>query len=169
MICLLFGSMSALLTDIEDAQMMFVLDATTVDIELHIDGVEEAMEIDPGESFEIKPWIDNVGSGDVYAFIELYVPVVNGIPIIRYLASDQWTLVVSEIDEEYKREVYAYGTNNGVRSVLSYTSLEEEPLMTSATFNSVRAEDDMELVMTARAYAATTEASQPGAFKETLI
>lgn len=108
--------------------------------------------MDSGETLNIKPWIENNGTGDVYAFIELDIPVVNNTPILTYTAAEPWNLVDSETSEDYKKNIYSYGSLSRVSAGTSV-----QPLMTTATFNNIKAVEDMELYLTVKAYAATMD------------
>ena len=139
---LLCSTTSALLTDEEQVEHIFKLDSTTVDIKLHVDGIgTETTLIERNKSFSIKPWIENAGSGDIYAFLEMDVPMVtsNGVavPIFIYAPPDGWTSLKVEIEDGYRTELFGYGNQNGLTRIDSYTSLEDYPLMETATFGDI--------------------------------
>ena len=154
MVLLVCNMTTALLTDIEQEDRLFLIDATTVDIALYVEGLEDETTVDPGEVFYIKPWISNDGSGDIYAFIEIDIPLINDVPIFSYEASAPWELLISDVRDGYKTDIYSYG---GPSAIGAGTSLETQPLMETATFNNVKSDSDDTLTMSIKAYAVTVE------------
>ena len=172
-IILLIGSATALLTDVEQQDSIFVLDATTVDIALHVDELDAETKIDPGEEFSIRPWIENKGSGNVYAFIELDIPTVKGVPIFTYETEAPWVLVDSYIGNGHHKYTYcyAYATDDTSSPVFpcpiepasemvydgNGESMEDKPLMTTAIFSKVRSDTTYKLKLSIKAYAVTVD------------
>lgn len=154
MVLLVCNMTTALLTDMEQEDRVFLVDATTVDVSLNVDGLEDETVVDPGEEFIIKTWISNDGSGDIYAFIEIDIPIVNEVPIFSYEASNPWKLLISDVKDGYKTDIYSYG---GPSAIGARTSLEAQPLMETATFNNVKSDSDDTLTMSIKAYAVTVE------------
>ena len=160
---LLCSTTTALLTDEEQVERIFKLDSTTVDIKLHVEGIgTETTLIERNKSFSFKPWIENAGSGDIYAFLEMDVPMVtsNGVdvPIFTYAPPDGWTSLKVVIEDGYRTELFGYGNPSGLTRIESYTSLEDYPLMETATFGDIHAEyDDDHLYVSVKAYAVTAD------------
>ena len=179
LVILLISSASALLTDREQEEVLFEYDASTVNITLHVD-YEDIVKndsgnlvIDPGEEFTIEPWIENAGSGNVYVFIELDVPVVpvydesaqevvNG-SLFTFAPSDGWYLFDADLSDEYSKYYYCYGTSDSLTELQGSNSLDDGPkstntLLSESFFSNVVSDTDLFPTLIIKAYAVTTEA-----------
>ena len=178
LVILLLSSVTALLTDKEQKETIFEYERSTVDISLIVD-INDVAEnesgnivIDPGEGFTIEPWIKNIGSGDVYVFMELDIPVVlieeEYIPIFTFDTSGDWTLIKDpNIESGYKRYVYCFGTDNSLTEIRSKDSMDDGPkqttsLITTAVFSNIKSDTNLEGTLIIKAYAVTTEAYENG-------
>ena len=161
------ASTSALLTDRAEEERLFNVKESNVEIKLYVDELENVTDVDPGEDFDIQPWINNVRSGDVYVFMEVDVPKVTigneHIVLFTFDTSEYWYLMKSEDGNDYLKLYYAYGTIGSDNNVDTATLTElgghdsTEPLMTKATFSPINPESDQELTLIIKAYAVTNE------------
>ena len=178
LVILLLSSVTALLTDKEQKETLFEYKGSTVDITLNVDidnefkNEEGNIIVDPGESFNIKPWIENTGKGDVYVFMELDIPVVsvydndsmeviNG-NLFTYKEANGWYLMETNLDVEYNKYIYSYGTSDSLTKVINADSTDEGskttiPLMSIAKFSKIKSANN-KLTLVVKAYAVTTEA-----------
>ena len=179
LVILLLSSVTALLTDKEQKETLFEYKGSTVDITLNVD-IDDGFKNDdgnivvyPGESFAIEPWIENTGTGDVYVFMELDIPVVpvyddgtqeavNG-SLFTYAETSGWHLMETNEGAEYNKYIYSYGTSDSLTKIINANSMDEgpaetAPLMSQATFSTIQSSDDDELTLIVKAYAVTTEA-----------
>ena len=179
LVILLLSSVTALLTDKEQKETLFEYKGSTVDITLNVNIDDEFKNedgnivVDPGENFAIEPWIENTGTGDVYVFMELDIPVVpvyddgtqeavNG-SLFTYAETNGWHLMETTEEEEYNKYIYCYGTSDSLTKIINSDSMDEgstetAPLMSQATFSTIQSSVDDELTLVVKAYAVTTEA-----------
>ena len=178
LVILLLTSVTALLTDKEQYETIFEYERSTVDVSLivDIDGVVENesgnIVIDPGEDFTIEPWIKNIGSGDVYVFMELDIPVVligeEYIPIFSFETSDDWALLKdADVVSGCEQFIYCFGTTDSLTEIRAKDSMDDGPqqttsLITTAAFSNIKSNTDLKETLIIKAYAVTTEAYENG-------
>ena len=168
LVVLLVSSTTALLTDKEQVETLFQVDPSEVEITLHVDidaGLEDEddpIKVDPGKSFGINPWIESTGSKEIYVFIELDIPVVevNGknIELFTPEALGSWHKFDLTEGTDYNKYYYAYGLADSLTSIDSYGDTLDNPLITAATFNNIKSDDELELTLIIKAYAVEIEA-----------
>lgn len=154
LILLVVGITTALLTDVEQNDYMFDVIAETVDIELTVSGLSgESTEVVSGQTFDISPVITNAGTANVYAFLEIDVPMVGDTALFTYTADESaWEFISTETADGYQKSIYSYGS----MTVLdSGSDTSEHPIIESATFGNIRSETDEQLTLMIKAYAAT--------------
>ena len=161
------ASTTALLTDRDEEERLFNVKESNVEIKLYVDELKNVTDVDPGEDFDIQPWIDNGRSGEVYVFMEVDVPKITignkHIVLFTFDTSEYWYLMKSEDGDDYLKLYYAYGTpgNMGNQYTPTLTELgghdSTEPLMTKATFSRMNPESDDKLTLIIKAYAVTNE------------
>ena len=64
-------------------------------------------EMGSGDSMNVLPVIENTLTEEMYVFIEVDIPDVNGEPLYTLVANEEWSLVETKADSN----VYAYGND----------------------------------------------------------
>ena len=154
LVLLAVGTTSALLTDKEQNVHMFEVAAETVDIELDVVGLTGASTaVVSGQTFNIKPVIANAGTANVFAFLEIDVPMVGNTPIFTYSPDESaWSFVSSETADGYQKSIYSYGS---LTVLDSESDTSDHPIIETATFGNIRTETSLQLTLTIKAYAVT--------------
>ena len=154
LVLLLVGTTAALLADKDQKVIEIDVPGETVDIELTVDGITgDSIEAVSGQTFDIEPVIANAGTANVYAFLEIDVPMLGDVPVFTYTADESaWNLVSAETSDGYQKSVYSYGSLT-VLDAGADTS--EHPLIETATFGNLRSETDEQLTVVIKAYAVT--------------
>ena len=154
LVLLMVGITAALLTDVEENEYLFEIEGETVDIDLEVTGLSgESTAVVSGQTFEIVPVITNLGTANVYTFLEIDVPMVGETPVFTYTADESaWELVSTETADEYQKSVYSYGSLTVLDSGLDTA---DNPLIETGTFGNIRSETDLQLPLIVKAYAAT--------------
>lgn len=154
LVLLMVGITAALLTDVEENEYLFEIEGETVDIDLEVTGLSgESTAVVSGQTFEIKPIITNLGTANVYTFLEIDVPMVGETPVFTYTADESaWELISTTTEDEYQKSIYSYGSLTVLDSGLDTT---DHPLIETGTFGNIRSETDLQLPLIVKAYAAT--------------
>lgn len=105
-------------------------------------------EVGPGDSFSVSPVIYNDATEDMFVFIRVDMPVVDGSPLYTFKVDRDWTQV--ESDEGVV--VYAYTAGSDVMTVLtpgeSTFALTEQMTMRSITNAEYAGIDDINIILT---------------------
>jgi len=64
----------------------------------------------PGESFEVHPAAENVGSSTVYVYITVTIHEFEQLPVLLYEVGPDWTLVEETTEDELIIRTYAYSS-----------------------------------------------------------
>ena len=112
-------------------------------------------EVGPGDSFSVNPVIYNDATEDMFVFIQVDMPLVDGSPLYTFEVDRDWTQVESDGGEV----VYAYTAGSEGMTVLtlgeSTTALTEQMTMRSITNAEYAGIDDINITITG--YAIGTE------------
>ena len=105
-------------------------------------------EVGPGDSFSVNPVIYNDATEDMFVFIQVDMPFVDGSPLYTFEVDADWT----EVESDGGVVVYAYATGSEAMTVLTpgerTTALTEQMTMRSITNAEYAGIDDINITLT---------------------